>query len=64
MNYDGLLWFYRDMIIMGSNLTGILIDVPSGYVKIAIEHGNRKNEFTHENGDLPLYYVDKSKNNG
>jgi len=32
--------------------------LPSGYVKIAIEHGHRNSGFTHEkNGDFPVRYV-------
>ena len=27
--------------------------LPSGYVKIAIDHGHRNSGFTHKNGDFP-----------
>ena len=40
----GLTGFYRDD--NGQN-TGILMDIPSGYVKIAIEHDHRNSGFSH-----------------
>ena len=40
---------FTEMIIWDT--TGILMDIPPGYVNIAIEHGhrNRDNEFSSEN---------------
>ena len=32
---------------------GIYMDLPSGYVKIAMENGHRNTWFTNENGDFP-----------
>ena len=44
MDFNGLLMDFNGILM---DFNGIEWDLPSGYVKIAIENGHRNSEFSH-----------------
>ena len=51
--YSGLMGFYSDLMGFYSGLMGYQWDIPSGYVKIAIENGPFLVDFPINHGDFP-----------
>ena len=46
--YGDLMGFYGGLMGLYGDLLGYEWDIPSGYVKIAIEHDHRNNGFSHK----------------